>query len=232
MAKRGGALRRGGHPGRRDAAHGHGNRTAGRRWLSKAPLKTEAPSKAAAKHAGPRWGRIAFLILLLCGAGTGYLLAKEWVTWKDASALAHDLETEHEKNLDAAWDRYQSLAKRANLNLSVWSAQEALRNRLLADTDHVLTEYRIADAPALTEADWTRARASAARALELAPHDRTIRSKIRDIDGQLNRIRGTARHDSKMSAAIPREFSGGCAAGSKVAGSVAWTGASLRVLVA
>ncbi len=161
---------------------------------SQSPSRKPPP----ALRSGPRWGRIGLLVFLLCGAFTGYLIAREWVTWKEASELAHDIETEHVKDLDTAWDKYQSLTKRANLSLSTWSAQEALRNRLSGDADHVLTEYRIADAPSLTEADWVRARASAAKALELAPHDRTIRSQIRDIDGQLNRIRGTARRDSKL----------------------------------
>ncbi len=150
-----------------------------------------------ARKGGPRWGRIALLVFIAAGALAGYELMKEYVVWQDSSGLVRDIETEHEGTLDTAWDRYQALTKRANFGWSTWSAQSALRNRLAADADRVITGYRNADFPTTTEADWMRARVSATRALQLMPGDKTVRSMIRTIDGQLNRIRGTAHRDSR-----------------------------------
>ncbi len=50
----------------------------------------------------------------------------------------------------------------------------------------------------VSESDWARARGEAARALQLEPNDKTIHGKLRLIDGHLARIRGSAKHDSRM----------------------------------
>lgn len=164
----------------------------------KTPANPTPVARPVRTRKGPRWGRIALLVFLLMGAWVGYEVVKEYVVWQDARTLARDLETEREQRMDVAWDHYQDLSKRANLGVSLWSAQSALRNRLLADADRVITEYRKMDAPVVNEADWVRARVSAAHALELMPHDKTVRGTLRIIDGHLNRIRGTFRHEAKQ----------------------------------
>ena len=58
----------------------------------------------------------------------------------------------------------------------------------------------------ITDADWTRARASAARALELMPHDKAVRGTIRIIDGQINRIRGPHAKTRKCCSSRARTF--------------------------
>jgi serine/threonine protein kinase len=162
------------------------------------PAKPVKPVVIAAKRKGPRWGRIALLVFFAVAAVVLSLIVKEYIVWQDSRALARDLDTERVQKLDPAWQRYQELANRANLGWSLWSAQDSLRNRLLGDADRVLKQYRDADAPTITEGDWGRARISAARALELVPHDKTVRGTLRIIDGHLNRIRGTARKDAKL----------------------------------
>ncbi len=67
-----------------------------------------------------------------------------------------------------------------------------------ASADRVIREYRLSDAPSVTENDWLRARASLARALQLAPGDKEIRGKIALADAHVSRIRGTARGSSKL----------------------------------
>jgi serine/threonine-protein kinase len=160
------------------------------------PSKNAKPVQA--KRQGPRWGRIALLGFVLIGLIFAYFVHKEYVVWQDSRALARDLDTERVQKLDTAWDRYQELANRANLGLSLMSAQHSLRSRLLADATRVINQYRDADAPATTEGDWLRARTNAARALELWPDDRTVRGTLRIIDGHLNRIRGGVRKDAKL----------------------------------
>ena len=161
------------------------------------PAPVKADAVAAPSRKGPRWGRIALLGFLLAGAACGALSVREYLVWKDARALAHDLETEREQKIDPAWNRYQALSNRAFLGSTLWSARDALRNRMLAAVDRVIATYRAGDVPP-TETDWVQARSTAARALELVPHDNEVKSRLRVIDGHLNRIRGTARRDSKM----------------------------------
>ncbi len=162
------------------------------------PGKPVKPPGRAAGKQGPRWGRIALLAFFAVAAVMLIFITREYNVWQDSKALARDLDTERVLKLDTAWQRYQELQPRANLGWSLWSAQDSLRNRLLADADRVLKQYRDADAPTITEGDWVRARTSAARALELMPRDKTVRGTLRIIDGQLNRIRGTARKDAKL----------------------------------
>jgi serine/threonine protein kinase len=157
-------------------------------------------SKPASKppKSGVRWGRIFLLVFLGVCLFAAYLFVHEWLVWRDARGLAHDLESERVQKLDTAWDQYQELARRSNLGMSIWGVQSAMHDRLMSDADRVINEYRSNDAPTVTEAEWLRARQAAARALELMPRDKTIRGKLRVIDGHIARIRGTARRDGKM----------------------------------
>ena len=164
------------------------------------PTAAAAPKGVAAKSAksGVRWGRISLLVFLGACLFVAYLFIHEWLVWRDARVLAHDLESERLQKVDQAWDQYQDLARRSNLGASLWGVQSAMRDRLMADADRVINEYRTNDAPSVTEGEWLRARSAAARALELMPHDKAIRGKLRLIDGHIARIRGTARRDGKM----------------------------------
>jgi serine/threonine protein kinase len=159
-----------------------------------------APAKSATPQAGSgvKWGRVTLLAALLAGAFVGYLFIHEYVVWKDARALAHDLDSEQIQKLDAAWDQYEDLARRANFGVTLWGVQDSLRNRLLTVADRAITEFRVSDAPMVTEGEWLRARVSVARALDLLPKDKTIRGKLRLVDGHISRIRGTARRDSRL----------------------------------
>ena len=161
---------------------------------------SKAPAAAVVKKpkSGVKWGRIFLLAFVAACVFVTYLSIHEWLVWKDARALAHDLESERVEKLDGAWDQYQALAQRSNLGMSLWGVQSALRDRLMVETDHVINEYRSNDAPSVTEGEWLRARQAAARALELAPRDKNVRGKLRLVDGHIARIRGTARRDGKM----------------------------------
>ncbi len=180
---------------RRTSGVSNGNREPAGEW-TKPPTAPGAPSGSGSRRAGPHWGRIAFLVFAGAMVFFGALIVKEFYVWQQARQLAREIDAEKIQKLDAAWDRYQALAPRSNLNWSLWTVQSALRNRLLADADRAITNYRNGDG--VNEADWMRARASAARALELDPHNKTVRGTLRIIDGHLDRIRGTARRDSKL----------------------------------
>ena len=138
---------------------------------------------------------LGFLILVLWGV---YLGANEYRVWRDADTLARDIASERLQDLDAAWQKYQNISARSNAGASLWSAQSALRDRLMHDAERVLDQSRQPDAPAVTESDWARVRNEVQRALQLEPGDKNVRGTLRVIDGQLERIRGSAHHDAKM----------------------------------
>jgi serine/threonine protein kinase len=162
------------------------------------PSRQTDKSKKEEKRSGPRWGRVFGILFGLLFLYIAFVVFQEWRVWQDARALAHGLESERIQKVDAAWDQYQTIANRARTGVSLWTAQSALRNRLIADADRVINEYRVSDAPTVTENEWLRARQSLARAMELLPRDKVIRGKLRLVDGHIARIKGTARRDAKM----------------------------------
>jgi serine/threonine-protein kinase len=161
-----------------------------------AQLPRPAPRKRAAS--GIQWRRIGLLALMGVAAALTIVLLNEIIVWRTARTLAHDLLSERIQKLDTAWEQYEELRASSNLGFPLWGAQRALRNRLLAEADRVINEYRKADAPTVMEADWVRARQSASRAMELMPSDSIVRGKLRLIDGHLSRIRGTTRKNARM----------------------------------
>ena len=56
------------------------------------------------------------------------------------------------------------------------------------------------------ETEWVHAHNEVAHALELEPDDKTIHGKLRLIDGHLARIRGNARHDSRLIEEARQDF--------------------------
>jgi serine/threonine protein kinase len=142
--------------------------------------------------------RIFIALMLLVGLWLGFLAMNEYRVWQDSKELARDLETERLVSVDKAWERYRSLAARANLKVSLWSAQDALRQRLMSGVDRIMYEFRVSDAPSVSETEWLAARQNTAHALELMPRDKAIRGRLRLIDGHIERIRGTARRDTRL----------------------------------
>jgi hypothetical protein len=74
------------------------------------------------------------------------------------------------------------------------------------DVDHVVARYEEPDPPLVPESDWMRAQSEASHALQLEPNDKEIHGKLRLINGHLARIRGTARHDSKLLEESRQDF--------------------------
>jgi hypothetical protein len=128
------------------------------------------------------------------------------MVWRDAGQLARDVASEKQQNLDAAWQQYTKLQSRSHLPLILWSAEDALRDRLMSDADHTLVKYQESNGPPVLESEWVHARNEVAHALQLDPDNKTIHGKLRLIDGQLARIRGTARHDASLFQESRQDF--------------------------
>lgn len=150
--------------------------------------------------------RILAIFLILIFLGIGSFFVSQYIVWRDGGQLARDLESEKQQNLDAAWQQYAKLEARSHLPLILWSAEDALRGRLMNDADHTLVKYEESNGPPVLESEWVHARNEVAHALELAPDDKTIHGKLRLIDGQLARIRGTARHDGGLLEQSRQDF--------------------------
>lgn len=150
--------------------------------------------------------RVVVLVVFVLLLVPVFYVVNEYMVWRSADQLASDLKSEKQKDLDAAWRRYSQLASRSHVGISLWSARDALSNRFMNDVDHVIARYEEPDPPLVPESDWMRAQTEASHALQLEPNDKDIHGKLRLINGHLARIRGTARHDSKMLEESRQDF--------------------------
>ncbi|MBI3278658.1 MAG: serine/threonine protein kinase [Acidobacteria bacterium] len=166
-----------------------------------------APAPRKPKHA-PN-SRARAVRLAIAGFMTvflGYLFVNEIDVWREGAQLARELEAEKLRDLNSAWTRYQELSLSAHLGPTLSAPRQALRRRLLAQADQVIGEYRHSDSPTVGKADWLRAQASAAHALELLPGDDQIRGKLRLAEAHLDRIQGTAVRESRLLNAAREKF--------------------------
>jgi serine/threonine protein kinase len=147
---------------------------------------------------GLRLNKAKRIAVLVFGLFMGSLFMREYVAFRDAQRLAYDLESERYGKLDDAWSRYEELARKSSIGLSLSAPRKALRNQLLGATDRTIQEYRDSDIPRVSQKEWEAARANAARALQLLPGDRTIRGKLRICEAHIDRIRGTSKRDGGL----------------------------------
>jgi eukaryotic-like serine/threonine-protein kinase len=108
--------------------------------------------------------------------------------WDAAGKFKTDLEAEHITNLDQAWAQYESLNKRPHLAVFFWGAKRALKKRLVAAADEIISEYRNSDAPSVFEPQWVQARNDLSRALELDSGDNAIEGRLRLCEAHIARI--------------------------------------------
>lgn len=120
----------------------------------------------------------------------------ESATWKKAAALQHDIEAD-KVDVDAAWTRYQKLVDGTRLPMNLRGVRNALVKRLTAAADRVLAEYRDSDFTSVYQRDWERARAAAARALEVDPSDKAVKAKLRVAEAHLARINASGRNQGR-----------------------------------
>lgn len=167
------------------------------------------PLRAARKAAAPGPDRVRLakaLIAVFSLFLLGYFFVHEIMSGREATQLARELESEQLSDLDAAWERYQKLARESLLPLTTTAPRDALKARLLARTDNVIDSYRNSDTPTTSERDWLAAHAGAARVLTLFPGDEAVRGRMRLAEAHLDRIRGVARGDSKLLASARDKF--------------------------
>ncbi len=167
------------------------------------------------KAAAPPRGKVSFIgkvMRIVSVAGLTLIAVVAYAVWHEAklyssgSDLRHDLETEREKDLNNAWQRYQTLAEQHPMPLVLTGARQTLENKLVASADRVINDYREHENAAVRSGDWDRARVALKRALLLSGGNKTIRAKMLLCEGHINRINSTGKNQGKAVGEAAAEF--------------------------
>ena len=159
-----------------------------------------------ARQMGRRERQFRFFGSLALLLFTILMFYREYHVWAQAHDLQRDLATEKLTDLNEAWSRYDVLAKSSHIPLVLTGTRNAIEERLTSAADRVIEEYRNSDIPSVNEADWSRADASLAKALQLDPGDKEIRGKMLLCEGHVSRIRAEARHNLKLASEARGRF--------------------------
>ncbi len=177
-------------PTRRTAAGAAGPRAGEPDAPASAALPEPAPRRSTAR----RVLRMAFLVGLIA------VLMNEASVWSDARQLRVDLATRPSSEASRLWDRYRSLSSRSLLRIGVFGLRGPMRERLMAQAERVIADYR-QDAPAVRESQWRQAAAALTDVLHLDPSDRPALARLRYCEGHLQRIDGETRKRRRQPAA-------------------------------
>ncbi len=150
--------------------------------------------------------RLVMVGLLTLLAVVTYTLWHEAKLYSAGADLRHDLETEREKDLNNAWQRYQNLASQHPMPLVLTGTRNTLEHKLVASADRVITDYREHENAVVRSGDWDRARLALKRALLLSGGDKTIRAKMLLCEGHIKRINASGKNQGKMVSEAAAEF--------------------------
>jgi serine/threonine protein kinase len=165
------------------------------------PQSGDAAGLRAAGVRGPvaKVRRVAVIAAVLAGIG---IVGNEAVVWSAAKELRVNLATGQGSEMQGIWDRYQDLSHRSLLGIGLVAVRAPLKERLLAQADRVIADYR-QDEPTVREAQWQNAATWLTDLLHLDPGDRVAASRLRYCEGQLQRIDGETRKRKKQPATQP-----------------------------
>lgn len=120
-----------------------------------------------------------------------WLLVSDYFLWKHSQELERQVQTEQITDPDMIWARWTELSKGNPSSLLLHGSRGVVKQKFVAEADHVITTYRDSDSLPVYEKDWERARTMLARALAVDPDD-SVRGKLRLVEGHLARINGGA----------------------------------------
>ena len=105
--------------------------------------------------------------------------------WHRADALRSRIESS-QISADEADKERLTLEKSAWLPAPLFPAKNALRDRYLADAEHVISNYRsFSPGAAVSKNDWLHARNALNKAVRLAPDNKSIRGDLQIVEGHL-----------------------------------------------
>jgi hypothetical protein len=146
----------------------------------------------------PRQRQIRFFASLAVLLVLLMLVFNEVTVWRSGAELARDVQSEHLTDMEAAWQRYETLQRTSFVPWALSRPRDAIQSRLVSVADAVINEYRRAESPTVTEKEWITAHDVLAKALQIDPSDRNVRGKLYLAEGHLSRIRGTSRGETKL----------------------------------
>ena len=154
------------------------------------PVRAVAPAH---RHRGVL-GYVArgFAVALL--ASVAYLswwVVSDYLLWDHSQELGRQVETEQISDPDAIWAKWVELSKGNPTSWLLHGSRKAVKQKFVAEADHVISTYRDSDSLPVYEKDWERARTMLARALAVDPDD-SVRGKLRLVEGHIARINGGA----------------------------------------
>jgi tetratricopeptide (TPR) repeat protein len=193
--------------GRPEAASEETRRTVREVAVGAATVRTAAPAPAPSpQKRRSAFGiamRIVSALVLVSFLYAAWVATSDYFLYKRGQELTRDIETEQVTDPDQIWTKWTELSKGNASSLVLYGPRKVVKQKLMAAADHVIDTYRTSDAP-ISEKDWERARAMAARALAVDP-DETVRGKLRIAEGHLARINGTAhRKPEELNLAVEK----------------------------
>jgi serine/threonine protein kinase len=170
--------------------------------------RTSRTGEDGTRRSGPQAGRVAaqtpvrrgifayfargVAVLAMASVVYGsWLVVSEYFLWKHSQELERQVQTEQISDPDAIWAKWTELSKGNPSSLLLHGSRRVVKQKFLAEADHVITTYRDSDSLPVYEKDWERARTMLARALAVDPDD-SVRGKLRLVEGHLARINGGA----------------------------------------
>jgi serine/threonine protein kinase len=147
--------------------------------------------------------RIVSALVLVSVLYAVWMGASDYFLYKRGQELAREIETEQLTDPDQIWTKWTELSKGNDSSLFLYGPRKVVKQKLIAEADHVIDTYRTSDAR-VSEKDWERARTTAAHALAVDP-DETVRGKVRIAEGHLARINGTThRKPEELNLAVEK----------------------------
>ena len=122
-----------------------------------------------------------------------------------ANRLADAVPTRELDQLPDDWAKFDTLSRRSFFGMGTGGLERSLVERTTAVADRVIDDYRTS-IPTVRENQWKAARDLLARALTVAPGNRTLRAALRYCEGHLHRINGEARKTRRELPEAQREL--------------------------
>jgi tetratricopeptide (TPR) repeat protein len=174
-----------------------------------APATAVAPAAAAA--ATPKRKSASKFMKVMGGlalASVAYGLwagVSDYLLYQRGREFARQIAGEQLTDPNQIYTRWTELSKGNPSSLLLYGPRKAVKQKLVAAADHIISTYRNSEAQPVYEKDWERARAMLANALQMDPDD-TVRGKLRITEGHIARINGTTHKDAKALEVAVEDF--------------------------
>jgi predicted Ser/Thr protein kinase/tetratricopeptide (TPR) repeat protein len=148
--------------------------------------------------------RVVAILAAACLLVGVWSMAANYRWYRSGKALEREIQAEQLTDPDGIWSRWTELSGSNPSSLLLSGPRAAVKARLVAAADHVITLFRNGEAQPLK--DWEHARTMLAEALSLDPDD-AVRGELRLCEGHIARISGMYHHDGKELVTAVERFS-------------------------